>query len=103
MAFFEQKHVQWSVVDRTVVDDIMESLTAEIHSPDLKSIPVSCIYGTAGSCIDSFVDSLVGILAQVCDKKQVFVCGHFNIDLMNRNEHKMTTELCNNVHSRYLI
>ena len=99
VAFFVQKDFQCRVVDSTVVDDIMESLTIEIHSTNLKSTIVSCIYRTPGSCIDSFVNSMVDILGKVCDKKQVFVCGDFNIDLMKWNEHKMTTEFCNTMFS----
>ena len=83
------------MVDSTVVDDIIDILTIEIHSTNLKSIIVSCMHRTPGSCIDSFVNSIVGILGELCDKKQVFVCGDFNIDLKKWFKHKMTTELCN--------
>lgn len=42
---------------------------------------------------------MVDILGKVCDKKQLFVCGDFNIDLMKWNEHKMSTEFCNTMFS----
>lgn len=95
VAFFVQKDFQCKVIDSTVVNDIMESLTIEIHSTTFKSIFFSCIYRTPGSCIHQFVNTIVDILGKVCDKKSLFVCGDFNIDLLKWNEHKLTTDFCN--------
>lgn len=81
------------------VNDIMESLTIEIHSAKFKSIFLSCMYRTPGSCIDNFTNTSSDILGKICGKKNVVVGGDFNIDLLKWNEHKLTNDFCNTMFS----
>lgn len=73
VVFDVHKDFQYKVKDSTIVKDIMESLTVEIHSTKFNSIFLSCIYRTPSSCIDQFMNTIVGIVGKVCDKKSLFV------------------------------
>lgn len=94
-----QQDLQCRIIDNTVNDDITESMTIEIHSPEFKSIFLSCIYRSPGSCTETFINTTVDILGKVCDKKLLIVCGDFNIDLIKWKEHKLTSDFSNSMFS----
>lgn len=54
-----------------------------------KNVIVSCVYRAPGSNIEIFKDSMEGMFAKT-NQKVMFICGDFNIDLLNPNKHKMT-------------
>lgn len=99
VGFFVQTDFQCKQIDCTVVDDLMESLTIEIASVQFKSITLSCIYRTPGSCIEQFTTTVVDLIRKIGNKKMLFVCGDFNIGLLKWKEHKLTTDFCNTMFS----
>lgn len=61
-------------------DNMMECVTVEIMVKKSQKILVSCIYRAPGSCIDTFNN----IIMEMFDMSKItFVCGDFNIDLLN--------------------
>ena len=51
-----------------------------------KNIIVSCIYRTPGTSIEVFTDWIDAMYSKI-GNKVVFVCGDFNIDLLNPSNH----------------
>ena len=45
----------------TTVENIMEMVTVEINTEKYKSIIISCVYRTPGSCLDIFNDKMSDI------------------------------------------
>lgn len=79
--FFVHKDFQCKRIDCTVVDDLMESLTIEIASVQFKSITLSYIYRTPGSCIEQFT-TVVDLITKI-GNKEIRKCSLFvvtNID-----------------------
>ena len=72
------------------IDNMLECVTIEIEIGKNKSIIISCIYRTPGSCIDSFNDKIINMYDKKIDKKMIFVCGDFNIDLLKSHDHGKT-------------
>ena len=69
VAFYVQKDFQCKVID-TIVNEVMESLTIEIQTKKCKSIVLSCIYRTPGSCMEQFLNTIADIFGKICDKKR---------------------------------
>ena len=91
VALFVDKNLTYKVVENmsTVINDVFECVTIEILMEKKKNIIVSCMYRTPGSNIDSFINWV----AEKCTKsnhKTMFICGDYNIDLLNPNKHRMT-------------
>ena len=97
---FVDKNLTYKVVENmsTVINDVFECVTIEILMEKKKNIIVSCMYRTPGSNIDSFINWV----AEKCTKsnhKTMFICGDYNIDLLNPNKHRMTDKFINTLYS----
>lgn len=84
-----------------IVENIMEIVTVELYVVKSKSVIISSIYRTPGSCLDTFNDKLSEIFGN--EKKKVFVCGDFNVNLLNTNEHKKTRDFVDTMYSLSLF
>lgn len=82
-----------------VVDDIMECVTVEIEIEKGQNIIISSVYRTPGSCIDTFRDQMVGMYSRLNNRKMLFVCGDFNIDLLNQQCQRNMFEFINSMYS----
>lgn len=89
----------WTVT--TVVDILLESITIEIYKETNKNV-ISCIYRTPGSSIETFTDWMEGMFSKI-NNKAVFICGDFNMNLLNPNKHKTTDEFINTMYSLSLF
>lgn len=58
-----------------------EIVTVEIEIKTSRNLIVSCVYRAPGTCIDKTKDQLVCMFEKVVGRKNVFVCGDFNVDL----------------------
>ena len=67
----------------------MECITIEIDAEKAKNILLSCIYRATGSCPNIFNENMIELYDKINDRNMVFVCGDFNIDLLNPNENKI--------------
>ncbi len=81
-----------------MVENVLECVTIELLMEKKKNITVSCLYRTPGSCIDSF-NSWVEETFTKTNQKTMFICGDFNIDLLNPNKHRMTDDFINTLYS----
>ena len=63
-----------------------------------KNLIISCLYRAPGSNIEVFKDWMEDIFSNK-GNKTIFICGDFNIDLLNPNKHKMTEEFINTMYS----
>ena len=84
------------------LDNIMECITVEIEIKKSKNLLISCVYRKPGSCVDTFEKKLAELYNYTSSKKMLFVCGDFNIDLLNPHEHNATTEFINSMYSNSL-
>lgn len=82
--------------------NIMECVTVEIERENERNIRISCIYRKPGSCIDIFREKIEELYSRHNNKKILFVCGDFNIDLLNPQQHNSTTEFINSMYSNSL-
>jgi len=78
------------------VDDLMECITVEICCEKMKSITVSCIYRSPGLSIEVFRDQMESMF-RISTQKVMYICGDFNIDLINQKKQKMTEEFINSM------
>ena len=73
------------------------------HSRDLygkrkKYIICSCVYRVPDSSIEHFKDSMEVLFANT-NQKVTFICGDYNINLLNPNKHRMIEEFINTMYS----
>lgn len=104
VAFFVDCTLKFNVVENMSValDNLFECITIEIDNGNNKNIIImSCIYRTPRSSIDLFSDQMEELLARRTHKT-IFICGHFNIDLLNSSNHKMTENFNSTMHSMSL-
>lgn len=62
------------------------NVTIEICMEKNKNIIVSCVYRSPGSNIDTFKEWMEETFTKT-SQKVMFICGDFNIDLLNPNNH----------------
>ena len=78
----------------------MECVTVEIISKAKNNVIVSCIYRTPGSSISNFTEIISNLLQKVKNKrKNVILCGDYNINLMKYNCHNDTKEFVDTLFS----
>jgi len=61
-------------------------------------VTVVFIRRSPGSNFDTFNGEMENMFSAV-NNKSLFICGDFNIDLLNPNKHKLTDELIERMHS----
>lgn len=69
----------------TTTDDVIAWITFETCRDRKKNVIVSCVYRTPGSNIETFKDMMEEIFSQ-SNQKVMFICGVFNIDMLNPNK-----------------
>lgn len=84
-------------------DGLFEIVTVEIEMKRSKNIIIICAYRAPGACIDITKDPLIHMFDRIVGRKKVFLCGDFNVDLLNPQGHKGTSELIYVMHSLGLI
>ncbi len=103
VAFYVDKNLDFRVLKNisVTVNNVLDCMTIEIYKDKNKSALISCIYRTPGSSIELFRDLMKEMFIKKCHKK-IFICGDFNIDLLNSNNHKMTNDFINTIYSMNL-
>lgn len=85
----------------TVVDNLLECLTIEICMEKNRNITISCIYRAPGTSIESFTEWIECMFSNKSNKT-VFICGDFNIDLLNPNKVKTIDDFIDTMYSMSL-
>lgn len=100
VAIYVHNNIRFKVVDYMTytINDTLECITIEILNEKKKNITVSCLYRSPGSSLDFFIDWVEKTFSTISNKT-VFICGDFNIDLINPNNNKATDEFINRMHS----
>ena len=98
-----EKNLNFRVIEdmSTVVNNILECITIEMCKENKKNVIISCIYRTPGSSVELFTDWMEEVFTKI-SHKTIFICGDFNIDLLNPNKHKMTDDFINTLYSMNL-
>lgn len=104
VAMYIDKSLNFRVLDgmTTVIDNLLECLTIEICMEKNRNVIVSCIYRAPGSNIVTFSEWMESVFSKI-GNKTVFVCGDFNIDILNPNKHNITDEFINTIYSMSLF
>lgn len=82
------------------LDHVMECVTVEVEVEKSKNVLISCVYRKPGSCIDTFQEKVIDLYEDINNRKMLFVCGDFNIDLLSFQEQSAVTEF---IHSMYSL
>lgn len=104
VAIYVDKTLNFKVLENmtVVVDNLLECITIELYVEKSKNVIISCIYRAPGSSIEQFKDWMECMFTKK-SYKNIFICGDFNIDLLNPNKHKITDEFINTMHSMSLF
>lgn len=104
VALYVDKSLKFNVVKKMtmVIDNVLECITVEICKEKSKNVIISCIYRAPGSSIETFKDWIEETFIEIAHKK-VFICGDFNIDLLNPNKHITTEEFINTMYCMNLF
>ena len=104
MVLFVDKRLIYKVVETMSVniDDLMECITIEICMEKKKNVIVSCVYRTPGSNIETFMCNMERLFSNT-NQKVHFICGDYNIDLLNPNKHKLTDDFSELMYSMGLF
>nr|XP_049607049.1 uncharacterized protein LOC125987031 [Syngnathus scovelli] len=104
VALFIDKNCKCKIVRNMsqAIDNLMECITVEIEMESSKNILVSCVYRCPGSSIEAFSELLSRMYERKINTKMVYVCGDYNIDLLNPLQLTPITEFINLMYSMSL-
>lgn len=104
VALYVHSRFDYRVVDNltSIIDNVMECITVEISLEKKKNVMVSCVYRPPGSDIELFMSNMEKMF-DVRNKKVMFICGDFNLDLLNPTKHKQTDEFIDTMFSMSLF
>ncbi|XDV33591.1 hypothetical protein PO909_003956 [Leuciscus waleckii] len=93
VALYVDRRLKYKIVKNMTIniDDVMEIITVEINLEKKKKFNCKLCIQSPGSNIEMFMNSMESLFTKN-DQKAVFICGDFNIDLLNPNKHKLTDE-----------
>ena len=87
----------------TAIEDVLEIVTIEICVKKEKNIIMSCIYRAPSTNLDKFINHLEILLNNLSvTKKEIYVCGDYNVDLFKYRDHKATQEFVDMMFSKGL-
>ncbi|XP_024116978.1 uncharacterized protein LOC112138628 [Oryzias melastigma] len=103
VAIYVQKNLKFTVMDKmsVAVDGLLECITIEVCNESGKNVIVSCIYRSPGSSLEVFSDWMEKMFHSQ-NNKILFICGDFNIDLINPGNHKATDDFISRMYSMSL-
>ncbi|XP_024136829.1 uncharacterized protein LOC112151929, partial [Oryzias melastigma] len=100
VALYVKKDMKFKIITHMTmtIDNVLECLTIEICCEKRKNVIITCVYRTPGSNMEQFIQWIEKMFSDVRNKT-VFICGDFNIDLMNPNKHKSTDDFIQTLYS----
>ena len=101
VALYINNHLNFQILNKlsTTIDNVLECLSVELILNKSKNIVVSCIYRQPGSPIDVCIDTMNVLFSTICKRKNVYICGDFNINLLNVETHKGTRDFTDFIYS----
>ena len=83
-------------IDLNVQNNDFESIWSEIRNDKNKNIVIGCIYRHPRKNLESFFDYMDSLLAKLAkENKEVYICGDFNINLINMDSNNGATNFYN--------
>uniref|UniRef100_A0A8C7XUM2 Reverse transcriptase domain-containing protein n=1 Tax=Oryzias sinensis TaxID=183150 RepID=A0A8C7XUM2_9TELE len=103
VAIYVEKNTKFTVIDKlsVAVDGILECLTVEICNNSGKNVIISCVYRSPGSSLEVFSDWMEKMFTSL-NNKILYICGDFNIDLINPSKHKGTDDFISRMYGMSL-
>ena len=97
-------NIQYKELDHlSTMSKTMESIFAEIYMTE-KNIIVGCIYRPPNSDMVKFIEEITILINKINKlNKHVYLMGDFNVDLLQYNNHSMTSEFIDVMFSTYYI
>ena len=90
VAIYVDKALKSSLLMKTNIENILESVTIEILVENAKNIIITCIYRTPGTCLDTFNHNIESMFGNKKDNKTYLINGDFNIDILNPHGNNKT-------------
>ena len=85
----------------TTAVDVCECVTVEIFMEKKKNIIVSCVYRAPDYSVETFKNFMEGMFART-EQKVAYICGDFNIDLLNPKNNILIDEFTATMYSMSL-
>lgn len=76
----------------TAINDLMESVAVEIELEQNRNIVVACVYRKPGSKVENFIDKLEEMIYGLNNKRNIVICGDYNIDLLKVDSHMQNSD-----------
>lgn len=86
----------------TAINDIMESVAVEIELEQNKNIVVACVYRKPGSKMEIFIDKLEEMIHGLNNKRNIVICGDYNIDLLKVDSHIQNSDFVETIYKNGL-
>ena len=102
-ALYVDRRLNYSVVDRLTgaVENVCECITIEIVMSKNRNIMISCVYRAPSYDIIMFKDWMEKVYAKT-EQKVMFICGDFNIDLLNPNKQSAIDDFMETIYAMNL-
>lgn len=86
-ALFVNRRLKYKIIANmtTAIDEVCECISIEIDMEKRKNIIVSCVYRAPNSSIEHLKNAMESLFSNT-EQKIAFICGDFNIDLLNPNK-----------------
>lgn len=103
VALYVDRRLKYKIVESmtAAIDDICECITVEIDMGKRKNIIVSCAYRAPNNSIEKFKEVMES-MATNTEQKVTFLCGDYNIDLLNPNKLTPIEKFMDAMYSRSL-
>lgn len=104
VAIYVNKKYKYRILENMTVtiNDMLECLSIEIINEKKKNCIVSCLYRSPGSCVEMFTNWMEKTFSLISNKK-IFICGDYNIDLINPSNNKTIDDYMSRMYSMSLF
>lgn len=102
-ALYVHRRLKYTVVDRltVAVENVCECITIEIDMNRNRNIMISCIYRAPSYDITTFKEWIEKVYVKT-EQKVMFICGDFNIDLLNPNKQVVINDFTETIYAMSL-
>ena len=103
-ALYVDKRLKYKIVEKmtAAIEDVCECVTVEIDMGKKKNIIVSCVYREPKSSIDIFKNLMEEMFTKT-EQKVAYICGDYNVDLLNPHKYSLIDEFITAMYSMSLF
>ena len=105
VAIYVKHNIQYKIRnDLTCITPDYEIVSIETNEPLKKPIVITCIYRPPSSDIPCFIEKMNSVLELLdSERKEIYIMGDFNIDLLNCASHDKTKDFLEKMFSFYML